>query len=202
MGAFGKVYSGPQFTHLEGGTVGLTEFRGPFQMWGSPFTSFPAPFQDHFLHNSQRYACGYIYLYIYVFILKHTLNYISCFSPNPCASQTFNRIKFLALVYKPAVMPRLPLLGAPPSPPALFCHNGLLVPQQAKRFPACPSLFALLFLCGIHIPQLFSRPVPHLSGVSSESASSTLLSRNAHPHHSCLALSQQALGSFLAQTVT
>ena len=28
MGAFGKVYSGPQFTHLEGGTVGLTEFRG------------------------------------------------------------------------------------------------------------------------------------------------------------------------------
>ena len=114
----------------------------------------------------------FIYIYIYVFILKHTLNYISCFSPNPCASQTFNRIKFLTLVYKPAVMPRLPLLGAPPSPPALFCHNGLLVPQQANHFPACPSLFALLFLCGIHIPQLFSRPVPHLSGVSSESASS------------------------------
>ena len=72
MGAFGKVYSGPQFTHLEGGTIGLTEFRGPFQMWGSPFTSFPAPFQDHFLHNSQRYACGYIYLYIYICIYFKT----------------------------------------------------------------------------------------------------------------------------------
>ena len=113
----------------------------------------------------------YLSIYIYVFIFKYTLNYISCFFPNPCASQTFRRIKFLALVYKPAVMPLLLLLGAPPSPPALFCHNGLLVPRQAKRFPACASLFALLFLCGIHIPQLFSRPVPYLSGVSSESAS-------------------------------
>ena len=71
MGAFGKVRSGSQFTHLEGGTIWLTEFRGPFQMRGSPFTSFPAPFQDHFLHNSQRYACGYIYLSIYLSIYMY-----------------------------------------------------------------------------------------------------------------------------------
>ena len=32
MGTLGKVYAGPPFTHLEGGTVALTEFRGPFQM--------------------------------------------------------------------------------------------------------------------------------------------------------------------------
>ena len=32
MGTLGKVYAGPQFTRLEGGTVALTEFRGPFQM--------------------------------------------------------------------------------------------------------------------------------------------------------------------------
>lgn len=84
-------------------------------------------------------------IYIYVFIFKHTLNYISCFSPNPCASQTFNGIKFLALAYKPAVMPPLPLLETAPSPPALFCHHGLLVPPRGQAFSSlhvavCASL--------------------------------------------------------------
>lgn len=203
MGAFGKVYSGPQFTHLEGGTVGLTGFRGPFQMWGSPFTSFPAPFQDHFLHNSQRYVHGYVYLsiYIYVFIFKHTLNYISCFPPNPCVSQTFNRMKVLALAYKPAAPPPLPLLGTAPSPPALLCHHGLLVPPRGQAFSS------------LHVVVCASLSVwnTHSSALLQTSSSSFRcqfgvcfpegLSFPGTPTPTTRA-SQQALGSFLALTVT
>lgn len=86
-----------------------------------------------------------VYISTYIFIFKHTLNYISSFFPNPCASLTFNRIKFLTQAYKPAVMPPLPFLGTPPSPPALFCLNGLLVPQTCQAFSSL-RIFVCTFL--------------------------------------------------------
>lgn len=144
-----------------------------------------------------------VYISTYIFIFKHTLNYFSSFFANPCASQTFNRIKFLTLAYKPAVMPPLPLLGTPPSPPALFCLNGLLVPQTCQAFSSL-HIFVCTFLSvwNTHSSALLPASSSSFRCQFKVCFRGTLLSRNTHPHHSCLALSQRALGSFLALTIT